>query len=69
MHNSLTADELSPASVRDYRVGEIIVYISRSSLPFGLHVVLGPEFAGMAANFSRNLREGRSGLTQAIVRA
>ncbi len=30
---------------------------------------MGPEFAGMAANLGRNLREGRIGLTQAIVRA
>jgi ubiquinone/menaquinone biosynthesis C-methylase UbiE len=33
----------------------------------GIHVVMGPEFAGMAANLTRNLQEGRAGLIQAIV--
>jgi SAM-dependent methyltransferase len=33
----------------------------------GLHIVMGPEFAEMAANFARNLNEGRAGLLQAIV--
>lgn len=34
----------------------------------GLHLVLGPDFATMAANLGRNLREGRAGLVEAIVR-
>jgi SAM-dependent methyltransferase len=34
----------------------------------GLHVVMGQEFPGMAANLERNLREGRVGLVQAIMR-
>jgi sarcosine/dimethylglycine N-methyltransferase len=36
--------------------------------PPGLEILMGPEFAGMAANLGRNLREGRIGLTQTIVR-
>ena len=35
--------------------------------PLGLHVVLGSGFPEMAANFSRNLRENRARLIQAIV--
>jgi SAM-dependent methyltransferase len=41
----------------------------RPPSPPGLEILMGPEFAGMAANLGRNLREGRIGLTQAIVRA
>ncbi|HXP96874.1 MAG TPA: class I SAM-dependent methyltransferase [Telmatospirillum sp.] len=33
----------------------------------GLHIVMGPEFPAMTANFSRNLREGRVGLIQAVL--
>jgi hypothetical protein len=40
----------------------------QSSPSLGLHVVMGPEFAGMAANLGRNLREGRVRLIQAIMR-
>ena len=36
--------------------------------PLGLHVVMGSGFPEMAANFSRNLRENRARLIQAIVR-
>jgi SAM-dependent methyltransferase len=34
----------------------------------GLHLAMGPEFPEMAANLERNLREGRVGLVQAIMR-
>ena len=37
--------------------------------PLGLHVVMGKEFAGMAANLARNFREGRARLVQTIVKA
>ncbi|CAB3745753.1 class I SAM-dependent methyltransferase [Paraburkholderia humisilvae] len=33
----------------------------------GLHVVMGPGFAGMTKNLARNLREGRAALMQVIV--
>lgn len=36
--------------------------------PLGVHVVMGPEFPEMAANFGRNLRENRARLIQVIVR-
>ncbi len=36
--------------------------------PLGVHVVMGPGFPEMAANLSRNLRENRARLIQAIVR-
>lgn len=32
----------------------------------GLHIIMGPDFAEMAANLARNLKEGRAGLIQAI---
>ncbi len=32
----------------------------------GLHVVMGPDFPAMSANLSRNLREGRVGVVQAV---
>ena len=35
--------------------------------PLGLHVVMGPEFAEMAANLWRNLREGRVRLIQVVM--
>jgi SAM-dependent methyltransferase len=35
--------------------------------PLGVEVVMGPEFAGMAANLGRNLQEGRACLVEAIV--
>jgi SAM-dependent methyltransferase len=38
------------------------------SPPLGIHVVMGADFAGMAENFGRNLREGRARLVQAVVR-
>lgn len=34
----------------------------------GLHLAMGPEFPGMAANLERNLREGRVGLVEAVMR-
>ncbi len=34
----------------------------------GLHVVMGKEFAGMAANLGRNFREGRPRLVQTVVK-
>jgi SAM-dependent methyltransferase len=34
----------------------------------GLHLAMGPDFPAMAANLERNLREGRVGLVQAIMR-
>jgi SAM-dependent methyltransferase len=34
----------------------------------GLHIVMGQGFKGMAANLARNLKEGRAGLIQAILR-
>lgn len=34
----------------------------------GTHVAMGPEFAGMAANLGRSLKEGRAQLVQAIVK-
>lgn len=40
----------------------------QTTSPPGLQVLMGPKFDGMAANLGRNLREGRIGLTQAIVR-
>lgn len=33
----------------------------------GLHLVMGPDFLEMAANFGRNMREGRVGLVEAIM--
>jgi SAM-dependent methyltransferase len=35
--------------------------------PLGLHIVLGPQFAEMAANLGRSLLEGRVRLVQAIM--
>jgi SAM-dependent methyltransferase len=35
--------------------------------PLGLHIVMGPQFAEMAANVGRNLQEGRVRLVQAIM--
>jgi SAM-dependent methyltransferase len=35
--------------------------------PLGLHVAMGPDFAGMPANLGRNLREGRAGIVQAVL--
>ncbi len=35
----------------------------------GIHVVMGPAFAGMMANLGRNLERGRVGLLQAILRS
>ncbi len=35
--------------------------------PLSLAVVMGPEFAGMAANLLRNLKQGRAGILQAVV--
>ncbi len=35
--------------------------------PLGLHIVMGPQFAEMAANLARNLLEGRVRLVQAIM--
>jgi SAM-dependent methyltransferase len=35
--------------------------------PLGLHIVMGPQFAEMAANLGRNLLEGRVRLVQAIM--
>jgi hypothetical protein len=35
--------------------------------PLGLQVAMGPDYAVMAANGSRNLREGRTGLIEAVV--
>lgn len=34
----------------------------------GLHLVMGPAFREMSGNLARNLREGRAGLIQAIVK-
>ena len=33
----------------------------------GLHVAMGPDFAVMSRNLERNLREGRVGLTEAVL--
>jgi SAM-dependent methyltransferase len=33
----------------------------------GIHVAMGPDFAGMGANLGRNLREGRARLAQVVV--
>ena len=41
---------------------------SRCAPPLGIHVLMGKEFAGMAANLGRNLREGRARLVQTIVK-
>jgi ubiquinone/menaquinone biosynthesis C-methylase UbiE len=38
-----------------------------SPAPFGIHTVMGPEFAEMAGNLERNLREGRIRIVQTIV--
>src|SRR5258708_892784 len=35
--------------------------------PLGLHVAMGPDFGGMAANLGRNLRERRAGIVQAVL--
>ena len=35
--------------------------------PLGLHVAMGSDFGGMAANLGRNLREGRAGIVQAVL--
>jgi SAM-dependent methyltransferase len=35
--------------------------------PLGLHIAMGPDFGGMAANLGRNLREGRAGIVQAVL--
>jgi SAM-dependent methyltransferase len=35
--------------------------------PLGLHIVMGPQFAEMAANLGRSLQEGRVRLVQAIM--
>jgi ubiquinone/menaquinone biosynthesis C-methylase UbiE len=34
----------------------------------GLNLAMGPEFSAMAANFERNLRDGRVGLVQAVLK-
>ncbi|MEK6348213.1 MAG: class I SAM-dependent methyltransferase [Burkholderia sp.] len=36
--------------------------------PLGLHLVMGPGFREMTGNLARNLREGRAGLIQAVLR-
>ncbi|WP_414440356.1 class I SAM-dependent methyltransferase [Burkholderia sp. 22PA0106] len=36
--------------------------------PLGLHLVMGPGFRDMTGNLARNLREGRAGLIQAVLR-
>ncbi|KND57490.1 SAM-dependent methyltransferase [Candidatus Burkholderia verschuerenii] len=41
---------------------------SISTMPaLGLHLVMGPDFPAMGRNLTRNLREGRAALLQAIV--
>lgn len=35
--------------------------------PLGLHVAMGPDFGGMSVNLGRNLREGRTGIVQAVL--
>ena len=41
----------------------------RGALPgLGLHLLMGSEFPAMAANFARNVREGRVGLLMAVAR-
>ena len=35
--------------------------------PLGLHIVMGPRFAEMAANLGQNLQEGRIRLVEAIM--
>jgi len=37
--------------------------------PLGLQVVMGDGFPEMSANFARNLREGRTGIVQAVLRS
>jgi SAM-dependent methyltransferase len=39
-----------------------------ASPTMGLHLAMGPDFPDMAGNLERNLREGRVGLMQAIMR-
>jgi SAM-dependent methyltransferase len=39
----------------------------KSPAPFGLEVVMGPEFAEMAVNLGRNLLEGRVRIIQAVM--
>jgi hypothetical protein len=38
-----------------------------ASPPLGLHVAMGPDVGGMAANLGCNLREGRAGIVQAVL--
>jgi hypothetical protein len=46
---------------------EIQAELEAKPAPLGLHLVMGPQFAEMAANLGRNLQEGRVRLVQAIM--
>jgi SAM-dependent methyltransferase len=37
--------------------------------PLGLHIAMGPDFPALSANFVRNLREDRTRLLQAVLKA
>jgi sarcosine/dimethylglycine N-methyltransferase len=47
---------------------EAVQRSASAASPLGIHVVMGSGFPEMVANFSRNLRENRARLIQAIVR-
>ncbi len=38
-----------------------------SALPFGFHILLGPDFKTMASNLVRNMNENRIGLIETVV--
>jgi hypothetical protein len=53
---------LAQAWVADLKAGR-----KKSPAPFGLEVVMGPEFGEMAVNLGRNLLEGRVRIIQAVM--
>ena len=62
--------EVSWADNTDAGLGwaaEMLAKRQSSAPPLGLHVVMGHEFAEMAANVGRNLQEGHIRLVQAIM--
>ena len=47
---------------------QLHAHVSQSSAPIlGIHIAMGPDFPHMSANLSRNLRERRIGLIQAVL--
>ncbi|MBV8653186.1 MAG: methyltransferase domain-containing protein [Alphaproteobacteria bacterium] len=74
MRAALTAAGFSELSFEDKTDAGLTWYAEQQARAaagtrpaLGIHVVMGAEFPGMAANLGRNLREGRARLVQAVV--